>query len=219
MRVIIQSPATNSKVRRSAFRGPARARAVRDREIIGHASQLPARDMTRDHARDGGTPPPVAAPPPPQRRLGRLSNQLRPAVHAHSASGNGDDNDKNQQELPVPPLAPLPELAVDPATNQAGWNQPDRRRQTFRDPLWAQQTISLRSGGGTLPLRRDIDRRVGDLASVRRLTGTTFFSGMAVATVGGALLYENYAADFGPAVPHSMQVSRTARQGAGLEYM
>jgi CubicO group peptidase (beta-lactamase class C family) len=55
-----------------------------------------------------------------------------------------------------------------------------------------------------LRLRKVVDRRIGDLASVRRLTGTTHFSGM-VAARDGEILFEAYAPDFGPGQPHSIQ--------------
>ena len=113
------------------------------------------------------------------------------------------------------------DLAVDEALNQAAWNEPDRRRQSFHSPSFAKQFVSLRSSD-TLLLSRNIDRRIGDLASVRALTGTQFFSGMAVLK-GQELVYEAYAPDFGPDKPHSMQsitktntnliIGRLVRQG------
>ena len=55
-----------------------------------------------------------------------------------------------------------------------------------------------------LRLGKIVDRRIGDLESVRRLTGTAHFSGMVVAR-DGAILFERYAPDFGPDQPHSVQ--------------
>ena len=55
-----------------------------------------------------------------------------------------------------------------------------------------------------LRLGKVVDRRIGDLASVRRLTGTAHFSGM-VAVRGDDVLFERYAPDFGPDQPHSVQ--------------
>jgi CubicO group peptidase (beta-lactamase class C family) len=55
-----------------------------------------------------------------------------------------------------------------------------------------------------LRLSKAVDRRIGDLESVRRLTGTPHFSGM-VAARDGAILFERYAPDFGPRQPHSVQ--------------
>jgi CubicO group peptidase (beta-lactamase class C family) len=55
-----------------------------------------------------------------------------------------------------------------------------------------------------LTLGKVVDRRIGDLPSVRRLTGTAHFSGMVVVR-GGDVLFESYARDFGPDQPHSVQ--------------
>ena len=91
----------------------------------------------------------------------------------------------------------------------------------LQNPSFAKQVLSLRSSD-TLLLSRNIDRRIGDLPSVRALTGTQFFSGMAVLK-GQELVYEAYAPDFGPDLPHSMQsitktntnliIGRLVRQG------
>src|SRR5262245_38518874 len=55
-----------------------------------------------------------------------------------------------------------------------------------------------------LRFRKAVDRRIGDLASVRRLTGTPHFSAM-VAAREGSILFETYAPDFGPHQAHSIQ--------------
>ena len=61
-----------------------------------------------------------------------------------------------------------------------------------------------------LPLSKAIDERIGDMPEVRRYTGTTYFSAMAVVREQ-SVLFEAYAPDFGPDRPHSMQsVGKTA---------
>jgi CubicO group peptidase (beta-lactamase class C family) len=103
----------------------------------------------------------------------------------------------------VPPTDPSPDLLVGEGA-RPGWNQPDRRRRAFHN----MHTVFRYSLGIRAPevlrLGKVVDRRIGDLASVRRLTGTTYFSGM-VAVRGGDVLFERYAPDFGPHQPHSVQ--------------
>ena len=139
--------------------------------------------------------------PPPgtrARRLRGLLRQLCPLpTPTPSPAGAGE-----HEGGPLP-LLRVADLDVDASTNQGGWNQADQRRRMFRTPTWAKQTISLRPTH-TLPLLRNIDRRIGDFASVRRMTGSTMFSGMAVVR-GAQLLFEKYADDFGPEHVHSMQ--------------
>ena len=96
-----------------------------------------------------------------------------------------------------------PDLLVGEGDRPA-WNQPDRRRRAFHN----MHTVFRYSLGIRAPevlrLRKAVDRRIGDLASVRRLTGTPHFSGM-VAARDGSILFEAYAPDFGPHQPHSVQ--------------
>ena len=85
-----------------------------------------------------------------------------------------------------------------------GWNQPDRRRRAFHNMHAVfRYSLGIRAPE-VLRLGKVVDRRIGDLASVRRLTGTAYFSGM-VAVRGGDVLFERYAPDFGPHQPHSVQ--------------
>jgi CubicO group peptidase (beta-lactamase class C family) len=85
-----------------------------------------------------------------------------------------------------------------------GWNQPDRRRHAFHHMHEVfRYSLGIRAPEA-LRLTKSVDRRIGDLASVRRLTGTPYFSGMVVAR-GGDVLFERYAGDFGPRQPHSIQ--------------
>ena len=98
---------------------------------------------------------------------------------------------------------PSPDLLVGEGA-RPGWNQPDRRRRAFHNMHTVfRYSLGLRAPQ-VLRLRKLVDRRIGDLASVRRLTGTAHFSGM-VAVHGGDVLFERYAPDFGPDQPHSVQ--------------
>jgi len=101
-----------------------------------------------------------------------------------------------------------PDLHVGPG-NLAGWNQPDRRRKGFHGlHALSRYDMGVRAPD-VLVLRKSIDRRIGDLPSVRRLTGATPFSAMAVVR-GQSVLYEAYAPDFGPDRPHTLQsISKT----------
>jgi CubicO group peptidase (beta-lactamase class C family) len=88
--------------------------------------------------------------------------------------------------------------------DRPGWNQPDRRRRAFHNMHAVfRYSLSIRAPE-VLRLSRVVDRRIGDLPSVRRLTGTTYFSGMVVVR-GPDVLFESYARDFGPGQPHSIQ--------------
>lgn len=96
-----------------------------------------------------------------------------------------------------------PELVVG-ESGRPGWNQPDLRRHAFHHmPEVFRYTLGIRAPEA-LRLTKAVDRRIGDLPSVRRLTGTAYFSGM-VAVRGGDVLFERYAGDFGPRQPHSIQ--------------
>ena len=84
------------------------------------------------------------------------------------------------------------------------WNTPETRRWGFHNlHRITRYGLSLRSRD-VMVLRRDIDLRIAAIDAVRRLTGTTIFSALAVIR-GGTLIHEQYAADFGPDRPHSIQ--------------
>ncbi len=96
-----------------------------------------------------------------------------------------------------------PELVVG-ESGRPGWNQPDRRRHAFHHMHEVfRYSLGIRAPE-VLRLTKAVDRRIGDLPSVRKLTGTAYFSGM-VAVRGGDVVYERYAGDFGPRQPHSVQ--------------
>jgi hypothetical protein len=128
-----------------------------------------------------------------RHRLRRLVEQLPPRAAAAGAAGTDE---------PLP-LRRNAELEVDPVTGQGGWNLAEQRRKMFHSPFWAKQSVALRSSD-TLVLLRNVDRRIGEHESVRRMTSTEMFSGMAVLR-GAELLYEKYADDFGPECVHSIQ--------------
>ena len=104
---------------------------------------------------------------------------------------------------------PNPDLVVGPDLREA-WNTAERRRWGFHNlHRIARYGLHLRSRD-VLRLARRIDRRIGDMEEVRRLTGTTFFSAMVVVR-GATLVFEKYAPDFGPGRPHPiMSISKTA---------
>ena len=104
---------------------------------------------------------------------------------------------------------PNPDLVVGPDLREA-WNTAERRRRGFHNlHRIARYGLHLRSRD-VLRLARRIDRRIGDMEEVRRLTGTTFFSAMVVVR-GATLVFEKYAPDFGPGRPHPiMSISKTA---------
>lgn len=96
-----------------------------------------------------------------------------------------------------------PHLEVD-NDNLGFWNRAETRRWGFRNLHWLHRHgLSLRASH-VLPLRTRIDRTIGDLPSVRHSTNTSLFCGMVVAQ-GRDVLFERYAADFAPDMPHSMQ--------------
>lgn len=96
-----------------------------------------------------------------------------------------------------------PDLAtVD--NNKARWNSPDYRRSGFHNlHRNVRYGMSLRSDC-VMDLNKRIDRRIGDMPDVQRLTKSTLFSAMVVIQ-GQNILFEDYAADFGPNCPHSIQ--------------
>ena len=103
---------------------------------------------------------------------------------------------------------PNPDLVIG-RNDREQWNTAEVRRANFhRLHAVARYGLSLRSAD-LLVLERNIDRRIGDLEAVRKLTGTTYFSGMVVLR-NATLVYENYAGDFKPHDAHTcMSISKT----------
>lgn len=103
---------------------------------------------------------------------------------------------------------PNPELVVGD-DHFGAYNQPERRRRAFHGMHQVFRYVLGVKAPNVLRLERRIDWRIGSLPSVRRLAGTTFFSGLCVLR-GQELLYEAYAPDFGPDRHHSIQsISKT----------
>ena len=108
-----------------------------------------------------------------------------------------------------PETQPNPDLLV-AETGFVAWNVPDRRRAAFRNlrdiVRWG---ISIRAPEVRV-LRKEIEYRIGDLESVRRLTSTGMFCALAVTTRDGKIAYEKYAPDFAPDRMHCLQsISKT----------
>ena len=103
---------------------------------------------------------------------------------------------------------PNPDLTVRTA-ERAVWNSPDTRRFGFHNlHRISRHGVRLRARN-VLPLTKDFDMRIEAMPAVLRLTRTSMFSAMAVVR-DARLLYERYAADFGPERPHAiMSISKT----------
>lgn len=98
---------------------------------------------------------------------------------------------------------PNPDLVIGPG-GRPKWNTAEHRRWGWHNlHRITRYGLTLRSRD-VMTLRRDIDLRIAELPAVRRFTGLDCFSGMAVLR-GDRLLFEAYAADFGPDCPHSIQ--------------
>jgi CubicO group peptidase (beta-lactamase class C family) len=90
------------------------------------------------------------------------------------------------------------------------WNTPERRRGGFRKlrdiVRWG---ISIRTADVRV-LTKEVEHRIGDLDSVRRLTGTEMFCALVVVTRDGKIVYEKYARDFSSDQLHCLQsISKT----------
>ena len=104
---------------------------------------------------------------------------------------------------------PNPDLLV-AETGFVAWNVPDRRRAAFRKlrdiVRWG---ITIRAPE-VRTLRKEIEYRIGDLESVRRLTNAEMFCALVVTTRDGKIAYEKYAPDFSPDQLHCLQsISKT----------
>ncbi|MBT4888377.1 MAG: serine hydrolase [Rhodospirillales bacterium] len=103
---------------------------------------------------------------------------------------------------------PNPDLLVE-KDDKPNWNLPDERRWSFHNlAMIARYGLTMRSSH-VLTLSKTIDRRIGNLNSVRLITGMSSFSALVVVREQ-SVLFEEYATDFGPNQPHSMQsISKT----------
>lgn len=92
--------------------------------------------------------------------------------------------------------------------NKSRWNLPATRRHGFQNLYrLTRYGMSFRSDT-VLTLDRKTDPRIGAEPELQRLTSTSHFCGMAVIR-NQTLIYEKYAADFGPDHPHTiMSISK-----------
>ena len=117
----------------------------------------------------------------------------------------------SSQPAPAGPsdTRPNPDLVV-AGNGFVTWNLPDRRRDGFRRlrdiVRWG---VSIRTPDVRV-LTKEVDHRIGDLDSVRRLTGTEMFCALVVVTRDGKIVYEKYARDFSSHQLHCLQsISKT----------
>ncbi len=100
-----------------------------------------------------------------------------------------------------------PDLAVG-EDRRPRWNSAPHRRHGFHNLHRLTRYVQGFRAGRVLDLRLSADLSLPAREDVRRLTGSPWFSAMAVIE-GNRLLYEAYAPDFGPDRPHSiMSISK-----------
>ncbi|MGB7244647.1 MAG: serine hydrolase [Sulfitobacter sp.] len=93
---------------------------------------------------------------------------------------------------------------VSAENGQPEFNQGDTRRWAWRNLYKLNRYgLTLRSEN-VLQLYKRFEDRIGKMPELRRLTSTTMFSGMVVVQKD-KILFERYAPDFGPDMPHSIQ--------------
>jgi CubicO group peptidase (beta-lactamase class C family) len=104
--------------------------------------------------------------------------------------------------LPVVSV-PNPDLVVVEG-NKSCWSHADHRRRGWHHlPLIARYGCTFRARR-VLRLEKRMDLDIANCESVRHLTSIPWFSAMVVVK-GQQILFERYAADFGPESPHSIQ--------------
>lgn len=100
-----------------------------------------------------------------------------------------------------------PDLSVG-SDRRPRWNSAPHRRQGFHGLHRMARYVQSFRASQVLDLRLSADLSIAARDDVRWLTGSPWFSAMAV-TEGNRLLYEAYAPDFAPDAPHSiMSVSK-----------
>lgn len=108
----------------------------------------------------------------------------------------------------MPPTHPNPDLAVG-ADARPRWNSAPHRRHGFHNLHRLSRYVQSARAGVVWDLRRATDAAIAQREDVARLCANPWFSAMVVAQ-GNRILYERYAADFGPDQPHSiMSISKT----------
>lgn len=102
---------------------------------------------------------------------------------------------------------PNPDLAVG-ADARPRWNSAPHRRHGFHNLHRLTRYAQSFRAGQVFDLRLSADLSIAARPDVCRLTASPWFSALVV-TEGNRLLYESYAADFGPDQPHSiMSISK-----------
>lgn len=96
-----------------------------------------------------------------------------------------------------------PDLEVD-ESRLANWNMPMRRRSSFRRLHQIQHRSMSARASFVLQLVPRHDPSLGDIPGLARLSTKPAFCGLAVAH-RNAVVFESYAADFGPHALHSIQ--------------
>jgi CubicO group peptidase (beta-lactamase class C family) len=93
--------------------------------------------------------------------------------------------------------------------NKCRWSDPDHRRFGWHHLHRLVRYSSSYRAARVFPLQKCMDLRIAELDAVRDLTSLPWFSGMVVIR-GNHVIFERYAADFGPHCPHSVQsISKT----------
>lgn len=88
--------------------------------------------------------------------------------------------------------------------NKSHWTHADHRRHGFHNlHRIARYCMSFRAAH-VMTLEKRMDSRIAELDAVRHFTSLPWFSAMIVIR-GQHILFERYAADFGPDSPHSIQ--------------
>lgn len=104
--------------------------------------------------------------------------------------------------------SPNPDLLVG-ADARPRWNSAPHRRHGFHNLHRLSRYVQSFRAAAVLDLRLSTDQAIAQREDVARLCANPWFSGMVVAE-GNKILYERYAADFGPHQPHSiMSISKT----------
>ncbi len=110
--------------------------------------------------------------------------------------------------MDVPDTVPNPDLHA-PDGQKPWWAIADNRRQGWHNLHRLVRYSSSFRADRVMKLEKCIDLRIAGLPSVRHLTTLPPFSAMVVVQ-GNQILHEQYAQDFGPSHPHSIQsISKT----------
>jgi len=147
-------------------------------------------------------------------RLGWSPNLFRGTLHRRLTEpnrqltcGTGASMTESEAEHHVKTHANI-DLVVG-ADEKENWMRSENRRRGFHNLADMCRRGWLIRSPRTLTLERSIDWRIATLPSVRLLTGSPYFSGMAVVQ-RNRLLFEQYAEDFGAQSRHSIQsISKT----------